>query len=645
MLKSLQGRLSALFFAFVLLVLTSVGATFWGVKTQQNDALIINLAGRQRMLVQLMVRLAGGDQGSGATNEMLVEAKTIFDQTLTALEHGGVTLYLPAKYVSIPETNNPEILEALRDVRQSWEKFRVAIDEVEDMSATEIGYSSAIEELEIQSTVLAQQADTVVQLYEADSTAKLNVLRNIQLGFLFFALVLLASGAWVTRQSVLKPLAELGVAAAHLGGNDLETPVQVQGPEEMRKLSQSFDGMRIGLKSTQRELIDLTNTLEKRVFQRTRELEALNVVSQEITSRLDIQQVLSSVTKKTSELLNGDVSFLCLLDTNQPLLKLQTFSGSVDAAVDDTTIIKKYDLTESVMNSSKAVVCGIDTCREGCAILSNKYRRSHMAAPLRSNEQIIGALCVGSTSPQRFGDESTELLTKLANTAAIALENARLYEQAERIATLEERRRIAADMHDGLGQTFSYLGLMTDQVVELLSKGKSQAAMERLHLTRETIEKATGNVRKAINRLMDENPINSDLCNQLQDVANEFSSQNNAIIEWRCDTSSPCNCPSHVNEQVIHVAREALTNAIAHARPSKIIVHFSKRDHDHVLLIEDNGKGFDSSQPSPNGHFGLQIMKARALRIDGHFEVKSAPGAGTQIILSFPSEDKEKLFT
>jgi len=217
MLKSLQGRLSALFFAFVLLVLTSVGATFWGVKTQQNDALIINLAGRQRMLVQLMVRLAGGDQGSGATNEMLVEAKTIFDQTLTALEHGGVTLYLPAKYVSIPETNNPEILEALRDVRQSWEKFRVAIDEVEDMSATEIGYSSAIEELEIQSTVLAQQADTVVQLYEADSTAKLNVLRNIQLGFLFFALVLLASGAWVTRQSVLKPLAELGVAAAHFG--------------------------------------------------------------------------------------------------------------------------------------------------------------------------------------------------------------------------------------------------------------------------------------------------------------------------------------------------------------------------------------------------------------------------------------------
>ena len=93
MLKSLQGRLSALFFAFVLLVLTSVGATFWGVKTQQKDALIINLAGRQRMLIQLMVRLASDESENGAASAMMVDAENTFEQTLTALEHGGSTLY------------------------------------------------------------------------------------------------------------------------------------------------------------------------------------------------------------------------------------------------------------------------------------------------------------------------------------------------------------------------------------------------------------------------------------------------------------------------------------------------------------------------------------------------------------------------
>lgn len=641
MLKSLQSRLIALYITFVLLVLTSVGATFWGVKTQQKDALIINIAGRQRMLVQLMVRLVLGEQDSGNVSmEILANAENIFDQTLTALENGGITT-LPDNFVTIPETKNIEILEALSEVRQSWEKFRASIKVIRSMSQTDIIYSEARQDLEAQSAVLAQRTDRVVQLYEADSTAKLSILRNIQIGFLFCALVLLAIGAVVTRQSVLKPLAELGIAAAHLGENDLETPVQVQGPEEMRKLSQSFDGMRVGLNSARQELINLNSTLEKRVFQRTQELEALNVVSQEITSRLDIHQVLNSVTEKTRVLLNGDVSFLCLLDGGQHQLKLQTFSGSVDAAINDTTIINKNDLTETVVNSEKAVVCGIDTCREGCAILSEKYRGSHMAAALRSKELIIGALCVGSTSPQRFGDESAELLTKLANTASIALENARLYEQAERIATLEERRRIAADMHDGLGQTLSYLGLMTDQVVDFLSKGQEQDAMERLHRTRETIEKATGDVRKAIHSLMDENPISPDLCDQLCDVANEFSSKTNSLVEWKLDTESPCNCAPRVNEQVIHVAREALTNSTGHAHASKITMHFKQGVHDHILLIEDDGKGFESSQPSPNGHFGLQIMKARALQIGGHLEVRSTPGMGTQVILSFPSGNTE----
>lgn len=642
MFKSLQSRLSALFITFVLLVLTSVGATFWGVKTQQKDALIINLAGRQRMLVQLMVRLVVGElDKEKSTIDLLINAENTFDQTLSALENGGTTIYLPDSVVTIPETKNIEIKKSLSEVRKSWEIFRKSVDVIQSISQTEIGYSKAAQDLDAQSSILAQQADKVVQLYEADITAKLNILRNIQLSFLLCALVLFATGALVTRDSVLKPLAELGIAAAHLGENDLETPIKVQGPEEMRKLSQSFDGMRIGLNSAQRELIDLNNTLEKRVVQRTQELEALNIVSQEITSRLNIHQVLNSVTEKTSVLLNGDVSFLCLLDASQPLLKLQTFSGPADAAIENTTIIKKYDLTETIMNSERAVVCGIDTCREGCAILSEKYRSSHMAAPLRSNEQIIGALCVGSISPERFGDESADLLTKLANTASIALENARLYEQAERIATLEERRRIAADMHDGLGQTLSYLGLMTDQVVDFLAKGQEKAATERLHRTRETIEKATSDVRKAIHSLMDENLVSPDLCDQLRDVASEFSAKNNSIIEWKLDTESPCKCSHRVNEQVIHVAREALTNAIGHAHPSKITMQFKKRVHDHVLLIEDNGKGFDSFQPSPNGHFGLQIMKARALQIGGHLEVKSTPGMGTQVILSFPSENAE----
>lgn len=637
MLKSLQGRLTALFIAFVLLVLTSVGATFWGVKAQQKDALVINLAGRQRMLVQLMTRLAVEHQDDD-TKAALAQAETIFEQTLSALENGGVTTYLPDDFVTLPPTQDAEIIAALETTRINWGEFRLSIDLIQSMQPDDADLSDAIKTLESHSALLAQQADKVVQLYETSATTKLNILRNIQIIFLLLALMLLGVGAVVTRQSLLQPLTELGVAAARLGENDLEYPVQVQGPEEMRNLSHSFDGMRVNLNSARQELIDLNNNLERRVLQRTQELEALNVVSQEITSRLDIEQVLNSVTGKSRSLLDGDVSFLCLLDNDQRNLNLQTFSGAADAAVGDVTTVKDHDLTVAIVSSEKAVVCGIDSCREGCAILSQKYRGSHLAAPLRINEQITGALCVGSARPQRFGEESAELLTKLANTAAIALENARLYEQAERIATLEERRRIAAEMHDGLGQTLSYLGLMTDQVVDFLSSGKEDAAMERLHHTRETIEKATGDVRKAINRLMDENPIRLDLCDQLNIVAREFSSKSNSVVEWDPAEKITCSCSPEMNEQVIHIVREALANAVSHSRAPNIHLQFSQKNGGYLLQVEDNGDGFDSSQPSPNGHFGLQIMKARAMRIGGTLTVHSALGQGTRVSLSFPAE-------
>ena len=222
------------------------------------------------------------------------------------------------------------------------------------------------------------------------------------------------------------------------------------------------------------------------------------------------------------------------------------------------------------------------------------------------------------------------------------MENARLYEQAERIATLEERRRIAAEMHDGLGQTLSYLGLMTDQVVDLLSNGNAQDATKKLHRTRETIERATSDVRKAINSLMDESPISQELCDRLDGTAKEFSSNGNIAVEWIIEKGSQCNYSPRVNEQIIHVVREALTNAVRHSHATHISMRLKQGDQRHLLLIEDNGMGFESTKPGPHGHFGLRIMKARASQIGGQIEVASAPGMGTQVVLSWPLESAKQ---
>ena len=637
MFQRLQVQLTVLFIAFVLLVLISVGITYWGLQAQRQDALVINLAGRQRMLIQQMTRLALQLQsGDESASSALQESEQIFGQTLSALQNGGTAPYLTDSVVNLPATSDTQILTALRDVESIWGQYRSTLNGV--ISATKSASPQGA--LEEQSEVLLQKADVVVRLYEAASTAKVNSLRAIQAIFLVCALLLLAVGAWMTRRSLLKPLQALGLAAKRLGENRLDAPIQVEGPKEMRALSQALEEMRSRLHIAREELIQWNTTLEQRVAQRTKELETLNEVSREISSRLDIQQVLNSVTEKARTLLGGEVASLCLVDENQHWLKLQTLSGPKHAVVGNT-MRADNQFANAVLESDGAMICGVDACRGGCRMLSDEYRVSHLAAPLRIGDRVIGALCVGSPAQNQFAAESADMLTKLANIAVIALENARLFARAERVATLEERRRVAAEMHDGLGQTLSYLGLMTDQVVEFLSDGEEGAALERLRKTRETISKATSDVRRAINSLMDETPANKDLCTRLRDTLEEVASQHNLESVWRSDTDSAPDCSPQTAEQVYNITREALVNAARHANAKQVGVQVGRSNENYFVTVEDDGIGFDTTQPAPGGHFGLQIMQARAKHIGGEIEVQSTPESGTRITLKWAVE-KEK---
>ena len=637
MFQRLQVQLTVLFIAFVLLVLISVGITYWGLQAQRQDALVINLAGRQRMLIQQMTRLALQLQsGDESASSALQESEQIFGQTLSALQNGGTAPYLTDSVVNLPATSDTQILTALRDVESIWGQYRSTLNGV--ISATKSASPQGA--LEEQSEVLLQKADVVVRLYEAASTAKVNSLRAIQAIFLVCALLLLAVGAWMTRRSLLKPLQALGLAAKRLGENRLDAPIQVEGPKEMRALSQALEEMRSRLHIAREELIQWNTTLEQRVAQRTKELETLNEVSREISSRLDIQQVLNSVTEKARTLLGGEVASLCLVDENQHWLKLQTLSGPKHAVVGNT-MRADNQFANAVLESDGAMICGVDACRGGCRMLSDEYRVSHLAAPLRIGDRVIGALCVGSPAQNQFAAESADMLTKLANIAVIALENARLFARAERVATLEERRRVAAEMHDGLGQTLSYLGLMTDQVVEFLSDGEEGVALERLRKTRETISKATSDVRRAINSLMDETPTTKDLCARLRDTLDEVASQHDLESVWRSDADSAPDCSPQTAEQVYNITREALVNAARHANAKQVGVQVGRSNENYFVTVEDDGIGFDTTQPAPGGHFGLQIMQARAKHIGGEIEVQSTPESGTRITLKWAVE-KEK---
>jgi signal transduction histidine kinase len=219
----------------------------------------------------------------------------------------------------------------------------------------------------------------------------------------------------------------------------------------------------------------------------------------------------------------------------------------------------------------------------------------------------------------------------------VALQNAQLYAQAERVAMLEERQRVAAEMHDGLGQMLSYLGLMTDQTMELILERREDAVLERLRKTREMIERATVEVRRTINSLMDESSSEIDFCERLENVVNTIAEQSGLCIAWQAESSPRCS--RQVAEQVLNVTGEALKNVTHHANAKNVAVRVGETDGRYFVEIEDDGKGFDVTQPEPNGHFGLKIMQARAEHISGQLKVESEQGRGTKVTLTWKAEE------
>jgi len=639
---SIQGRMGLIFLAFVLLISVSVAATFWGINAQRQDALIINLAGRQRMLAQQMTRHAlqlrmGGDS---QTLLDLQEAERTFGQTLAALKDGGPAPYQPGQTVELPATYEPLILAQIDGLQQTWRGFQAALEILQNNASQSANFSEAFQTVEETSPLLQEQTDQVVRLYEAQATRKVNRLQFVQAGFFGASIVLLLFAGWLTRRSMIEPLLKLGASARRIGQGNLETAVEVASPDEVRLLAENFEAMRVQLQASRRELLTWAERLEKRVDQRTRELEVLYEVSRTISSKLDLEYVLSSVTEKARDLLGAEAAVLCLLDEETGCLKFKSLSGPSDAILKEQTQ-DLHGQVAKILAAREAVTCHAEACNGACGIMSPAYKINHLAAPLQVGEGVIGALCVGVSKRNHFDLDDSRSLTKLASSAAVALENARLYTQAERIATLEERQRIAAEMHDGLGQTLSFLGLTLDQVNEHLQDGSSDQALALLERGRQVIDQAVIQVRAGIVTLMDaDTPVES-LQERLQRLADEFRQPGEPQVEFQTSLTAALILPHQQTSQVLRIVKEAALNSQRHAAAARIWICLEVNKGRAEIRVIDDGRGFDPQKLPSDGrkHFGLQIMRARAARLNGALEIATSPEQGTQLCLSWPVND------
>ena len=470
-----------------------------------------------------------------------------------------------------------------------------------------------------------------MQLYEAIAKTKLARLRTIQALFVAGAVGLLFAGYVVTERTIVSPLSELEEATQRMAGGDLESPVEAvsAASSEVRALAGSFESMRHKLAGSRLEAERWAAELEERVDQRTRQLAALFDVSAEISSELEIHSVLESVVEKTRSLAGGEVAVLCLLDPSGESLSVVATSGSADALV-----VRSQDAATKIKVSAHTI--GAAILHEGgdCLLLQPQFRRSHLAVPLRIGDRILGALCVGHRDKARFGEQETRLLTLLANAGAVALENARAYEQSEQAATLAERERILVEVHDGLAQTLSFLELRLGLVQGLIEDQDLAEIPEHLALTRRTVGQASHEVRRLMSGLQASADSPRTLEERLRQTVERFAEEWKMDTELLVETKTPILGPPGVYEQMVRVVGEALTNVHKHASASHSSVTVRRHGAQAIICVQDDGPGFDLNAPSDGQHhFGLKVMETRAKWIGGELEVESALQQGTTITL------------
>jgi signal transduction histidine kinase len=273
-----------------------------------------------------------------------------------------------------------------------------------------------------------------------------------------------------------------------------------------------------------------------------------------------------------------------------------------------------------------------DLWREGLGF------RAILCFPVWGSGKPLGFLLLAEPHRTRqWLSHEVELLNGFMDRAAVALENAHLHKQLEWAAALEERQRIAAEMHDGLAQTLSYLGLKTDQAAQLLKRQQIQQVPDELAQMQDAIGRATHDVRRSIASLQQSPRPRQSLQEALGQAVNEFTENGGPPTDLCGRLPEPLYLPSGDLEQVMRVVQEALLNAQRHAQAQKITVLLEQQKGRIEVEVADDGQGFDPEDPSQDGdHFGLSIMRARAARLGGEIGVDSQPGRGTRVTLRWP---------
>jgi signal transduction histidine kinase len=384
---------------------------------------------------------------------------------------------------------------------------------------------------------------------------------------------------------------------------------------------------------------------------RSRELTSLLEVSRNLVGTLALKPLLGVVLDQLKAVIEYESAAIMTLEGDH--LLVQDYRGP---RVRDDVVERRFALAPAVLFRQVvergAPLIIADTHADTAEARAFRGRaenvqrvfastRSWMGVPLAVKDRTIGMLRLDHPEPGRFGPADAALALAIANQAAVAIENARLYEQAQAQATAEERQRLARELHDAVTQTLFSASLIAE-VVPRIWERDPEKGRARLEEVRQLTRGALAEMRSLLLELRPAALTQTGLGDLLRQLAEAF--QGRARVPARVTVAGEGAVPPDVQVALYRVAQEALNNAAKYAQASTVEVALKLREGGVELSIADDGLGFDPTSIQA-GHLGIGIMRERCARIGAALSVDSAEGRGTRVAVRWPHAPDEGRIT
>lgn len=635
--RKLSTKIIAMLLAFFVVAVMAIMMTLFISWQIEGNAAAINDAGSQRMrtyrIVYLLSRQSRTEDEEMLLQRNIVQEMATFERIMRDLEQGD-----PKRPLFLPKET--EIEHLLQQMRQEWrQEMRPRIEEMLNLPQSEralqlVEYRASVEQF-------VSHVNQLVAAVEVSGTRSATWLRLLQGALIMLALIgtFLLIGFFFVM--VIRPLEELRDGIRRMSEADFRVRLPVRRVDEFGEVGNGFNSMADRLE-------DLYSGLEQRVADKTRDIEEKH---RQLT-------LLYEVAAYLSEPVARDVACREVLDKVMSLLDAQAgLVRFVDADGTNLRIGVHRNLSDEFVNCENNLSVGNCLCggaaAEGLAVSSTLNTRtepvrwmacrdkdgfaSMVAIPICSKNQTLGVFNLFFYNARKLGANEVRLLETIGQHLGVAIENQRLVEREKEMAVSEERNLLAAELHDSIAQSLAFLNIQAQMLQDSLRREDMHEAQAELKHIREGIQESYDDVRELLVHFR-MRVVGGNVDSAIVSALEKFEGQTgiHTQLERHGDVGE---MPTQNTVQILHIVQEALSNIRKHAQASEVYVSI-ERGEPCLIRVRDNGRGFDPSAQDDGGgvHVGLSIMRERAHRIGGRFDIQSQLGQGTTVTLSLPQQ-------